>query len=406
MLFFRFRSFFLAVFLSILLVLSYFSHPIHAESQISRLVSLHTSGDIKRVRITAVFNGRSNYDIMLLARPARLVINLPETEFLIQKDDIKVAGFLKNVRYGMINYERSRIIFEASSSFHLENVVTESLENEIWRLVIDLVISSDQEFERLIKAQRMQKIPEDKSKSSIQGEQTRNWLFTVVIDAGHGAFDNGATGVSGVLEKEVTLAFAKTLKDFLQKEPGINAYLTRENDIFLRLNERMNIARSYGADLFISIHADHIDLSDIRGATVYTISDRASDTLAKSLADHENKADILDGFPLDEPSEIANILIDLTRKEVQAFSIDFAEKVISSLQEDQISLIRNPHRYAGFQVLRAPDIPSVLIELGYLSNSEDEKLISDPLWREKMAKLIARSVRNYVNSHRRQIAKP
>jgi len=396
----------MALFLPVLLVSACFIHPVNAESQTLQLVSLHTSGDGKHVRIIAVFNIKPDYDIMLLAKPARLVINLPGAEFLLKQNHVMLSGFLKDVRYGMISHDRSRIIFEAGSSFRLERAVTESLQNEIWRLVIDLVRSSDHEFEHALKALQAQKSPEDKNRGGNQGRQVRSRPFTVVIDAGHGAFDNGATGISGVFEKDVTLAFAKVLQDFLQKEQGVNAYLTRDDDIFLRLNERVAIARSYGADLFISIHADHIDLPDIRGATVYTISDKASDALAKSLADHENKADLLDGLPPDEPREVTDILIDLTRREAQTFSIDFAEQVIDTLKGGTINLIKNPHRYAGFQVLRAPDIPSVLIELGYLSNSDDEKLISDPLWREKMAKLIAKSIHDYVNSHWRQAIKP
>lgn len=396
----------MALFLPVLLVSACFIHPVRAESQTLQLIRLHTSGDMKHVRIIAVFNIRPDYDIMLLARPARLVINLPGAEFPLKQNHVMLSGFLKDVRYGMISHNRSRIVYEVGSSFRLERAVTELLQNENWRLVIDLVRSSDQEFEHALKARQAQKSQEDKNRSGNQGRQVRNRPFTVVIDAGHGAFDNGATGISGVLEKDVTLAFAKVLQDFLQKEQGINAYLTRDDDMFLRLNERVAIARSYGADLFISIHADHIDLPDIRGATVYTISDKASDALAKSLADHENKADLLDGLPPDEPREVTDILIDLTRREVQTFSIDFAEQVIDTLKGEAINLIKNPHRYAGFQVLRAPDIPSVLIELGYLSNSDDEKLISDPLWREKMAKLIAKSIHDYVNLRWRQVIKP
>ncbi|RCL02672.1 MAG: N-acetylmuramoyl-L-alanine amidase [Candidatus Tokpelaia sp. JSC188] len=392
---------FLAFFLLIVFFSTYLSHSVHAESEILRLISLQASGDMNHVRITVIFNTRPDYTIMPLARPPRLVINLPETVFLIEKNHIKTPGFLKDVRYGMISYERARIIFKTASPFRLENVVTNFLQNGKWQLTIDLINSSDQEFEHALKAWQMQKKQEDKTRDKNQDKQAHSCLFTVVIDPGHGAFDNGATGVNGVLEKEITLAFAKVLQNLLQKESGINVYLTREDDIFLRLNERVKIARNLGADLFISIHADHIDLPDIRGATVYTISDKASDALAKALAEHENQADILDGLPFNEAPEVTDILIDLTRREAQAFSINFAEKVIVSLEKSKISLIKNPHRYAGFQVLRAPDIPSVLIELGYLSNFEDEKLISDPLWREEMAKLIARSVRDYISSHKR-----
>jgi len=170
--------------------------------------------------------------------------------------------------------------------------------------------------------------------------------------------------------------------------------MTRDDDTFLRLSERVRLARQYEADLFISIHADTINQGDIRGATVYTISDKASDSVARAMAERENKSDSVAGAVPEELPEVADILLDLTRRETHTFSLSFAEKVISSLQ-GEVNLINNPHRFAGFQVLRAPDVPSVLIEIGYLSNAEDEKLISNPEWRRKLADRIARAVKAF-----------
>ncbi|WP_375669453.1 N-acetylmuramoyl-L-alanine amidase, partial [Bartonella sp. MR168JLCBS] len=220
--------------------------------------------------------------------------------------------------------------------------------------------------------------------------------FRVVIDPGHGGIDGGARGITGILEKDVTLAFARALRDELKKDSHTTVVLTRDSDIFLRLSERVKKAQELGADLFISIHADSIDMHSLRGATVYTISDKASDAIAKSLAESENKVDLLDGLPAEESLEVTDILLDLTRRETHTFSINFANSVIANLSKSHINLINNPHRYADFQVLKAPDVPSILIEIGYLSNKEDEELLNNPQWRKKMAASIAHSIRQFA----------
>ena len=220
--------------------------------------------------------------------------------------------------------------------------------------------------------------------------------FVIAVDAGHGGIDTGAIGTETKMEeKTVTLAFAGELVEMLNKETGVKAFLTRDKDEFLSLPERVQIARQHGANLFISIHADTLRQRDIRGATVYTISDKASDHLAANLAERENLSDEIAGIALtSEPAEVADILIDLTRRETQAFSVNLARSVVSSF-EGQINLINNPHRYAGFRVLQAPDVPSILLELGFLSNKQDEKLLVDPVWRKKVAGLLAAAVRSY-----------
>jgi len=181
----------------------------------------------------------------------------------------------------------------------------------------------------------------------------------------------------------------------LNADDGVHAFLTRETDIFLSLPERVMIARQQNANLFISIHADTLPQKDIRGATVYTISDRASDNLAENLASRENKSDDIAGVPLaDEPAEVADILIDLARRETQAFSITLADTIVKSF-EGEINLINNPHRSAGFRVLMAPDVPSVLVELGFLSNKEDEAQLISPDFRNKVAKRLTDAIRKY-----------
>ncbi|MCB1453525.1 MAG: N-acetylmuramoyl-L-alanine amidase, partial [Rhizobiaceae bacterium] len=169
-------------------------------------------------------------------------------------------------------------------------------------------------------------------------------------------------------------------------------------DTFLRLDERVRIARQHGANLFISVHADTIRYKGVRGATVYTVSDQASDAEAAALAARENLSDELAGLSIeDENHEVSDILMDLIRRETQSFSVRFARTLVGSLS-DEIELIKNPHRHAGFRVLRAPDVPSVLLELGYLSNKDDEKQLLDPAWRLKAIDSVTAAIRSFAGA--------
>ncbi|WP_019221755.1 N-acetylmuramoyl-L-alanine amidase [Bartonella senegalensis] len=378
-----------------------FQTNIHAADSL-KLANFRTIGDNKRTRIIAVFNAEPNVFLQVLDNPARLVINLPTVDFSVQnaslKDQNRLSNMLSDVRYSFSDRETSRIILTSKTAFVVEKSTVQKLENGSWQLLIDITQSTQKKFDALLQKQQ-QTAPNIK----IQRDFPHN--FRVVLDPGHGGIDGGARGVSGILEKDVTLAFARALRDELQKSPHTIVALTRDSDVFLRLSERVKKAQEFDADLFISIHADTIDVHSLRGATVYTISDKASDAIAKSLAENENKADLLDGLPAEELLEVTDILLDLTRRETHAFSINFANNVVSNLSKSHINLINNPHRYADFQVLRAPDIPSVLIEIGYLSNKEDEKLLNNPQWREKMATSIAYSIRQFAE-YRQKIMQP
>lgn len=214
----------------------------------------------------------------------------------------------------------------------------------------------------------------------------------VVIDPGHGGVDPGAIGVSGIYEKYITLAVARELKAALEKNGRYKVYLTRDRDIFIRLRDRVAIGRQYNADLFISLHADSVANPQLKGLSVYTLSQNASDSEAQALADKENKADLIAGIDLShESAEIANILIDLAQRETMNRSAGFAGGVVDEVGRET-SLLGNTHRFAGFAVLKAPDVPSVLIELGYLSNDTEERNLRQPEYRGKLAKGISRAV--------------
>ena len=216
--------------------------------------------------------------------------------------------------------------------------------------------------------------------------------YTVVLDPGHGGRDGGAVGRMGTKEKHVTLAFARALAEELRGS-GVTVHLTRNDDSSLRLSERVAIARGHQAQLFVSLHADSIRHRTLRGASVYTLSEEATDELAASLAEGEARSDVLAGFKgaMGDDEGVADILLDLMRRETETFANAFADLAVTKLK-GSTRTIRNPHRSANFRVLRAPDVPSVLVELGYLSNRRDEAQLTDPEWVARVAAALARAI--------------
>jgi N-acetylmuramoyl-L-alanine amidase len=217
----------------------------------------------------------------------------------------------------------------------------------------------------------------------------------VVLDPGHGGLDPGASSRSGTLEKDVVLAFARAVKENLEATQRYSVLMTRDSDSFISLADRVRFARRQHADLLIAIHADALRGPTVRGATVYTLSEKASDAEAQALAEKENGVDILAGVAHAEDSEqIAGILIDLTQRETKNSSVFLARRLVRQLKPVTL-LTGHPHRSAGFRVLKAPDVPSVLLELGYLSNRADERLLRSTEWRRKMAKAMVGAVDSY-----------
>lgn len=358
-------------------------------------LTFRMAGDDLRTRIVVMFDHEPQVSTLLFGNPHRLVVDLPETSFGFDEKSVAPRGLVSHVRYGLVGKGRSRLILTLRGPFKVEDLRV--LKNETdpgYRLVADIVATSDREFAQALKERAEITGSTVQDAAATGPDAAEPHPFTVMIDPGHGGIDSGAESVSGIKEKDLTLAFGKELRDRLAQENNVRVLMTRDDDTFLRLSERVRIARQHEADLFISIHADTINQHDIRGATVYTISDKASDSVARAMAERENKSDTMGGALPEEQPEVTDILLDLTRRETHTFSLSFAEKVINHLQ-GKVNLINNPHRFAGFQVLRAPDVPSVLIEIGYLSNAEDEKLISDPQWRKTLADRIARAVKAF-----------
>ena len=222
----------------------------------------------------------------------------------------------------------------------------------------------------------------------------------IVIDAGHGGKDPGAKGRGGILEKNVTLSVAKILKNTLSKTGRYDVRMTRNADRYLKLSRRVAIARAVKADFFISLHADSHPRSDTRGLSVYTLSKVASDKEAEKLAIKENKADLIDSVDLNtESPEVANILIDLMKRETMNLSRKAANHMVGRLRK-RVLLLRNTIRSANFAVLRTPELPAVLIEMGYISNRQDEKLLTTPNHQLKLCAGIREGIDSYFAEHK------
>jgi len=218
----------------------------------------------------------------------------------------------------------------------------------------------------------------------------------IVLDAGHGGIDPGTIGQLGTREKVITLAMARELRALLEATGRYKVVLTRDSDKFIPLRERVAIARHAGGDLFVSLHADSIAKQHLRGLSVYTLSENASDAEAALLANKENKADLIGGLDLThQDKQVTNILIDLAQRETKNFSAMFARNIVASMRSRKVRLLGKAQRAAGFAVLKAPDVPSVLVELGFLSNITEERLLKTRNHRHQIGKAIVAAINDY-----------
>jgi N-acetylmuramoyl-L-alanine amidase len=323
------------------------------------------------------------------------VIDLPDVEFETPAKPGEGRGLVSDYRYGQIAEGKARIVLDLAAPVEVVNTfVLDPVSPEPARLVIDLAPTSSEEFEAAARSDRPRQVRATPGES---GPRVESHLPIVVLDPGHGGIDSGAVGGDGLREKAITLEFGLELARQLKEGGKLEPVLTRDDDVFLSLAERTEIARRHRAALFISIHADTVREDYVRGATVYTLSDDASDELAAALAAQENRSDILAGLALeDQPDDVADILFDLARRETRNLSVRFAKSLVEDMG-DSFTLNSNPWRRASFKVLKAPEVPSVLLELGYLSNPKDEELFRAEDWPEEEAETIARAVEAFLD---------
>jgi N-acetylmuramoyl-L-alanine amidase len=327
----------------------------------------------------------------VLERPDRVIVELPEVNFQIPGDPRKRRdGLVTSFRYGLFAPGRSRIVIDLAQPAIVSQVgVTSRASDGASLLTVTLARTDRDNFRKaLAEAAATPLRPGAHSESA----GTKDLRPVIAIDAGHGGIDPGATGPGGVVEKDIVFRFAQQLRTRLETSGRYRVVMTRDSDVFVALDDRVRRARAAKADLLISIHADTIRSRQVRGATVYTSSDQASDAESAQLADRENSADAVAGVvPQDQPEEVADILQDLTVRETRGFSHRFAGQVIGELTP-MTKFNTRPHREAGFRVLRAAEIPSVLVELGYLSSAQDAGLLLSEEWRDRSSAAMSLAV--------------
>ncbi len=354
-------------------------------------------GDDRSLRFVMDLTHKIDVAVFTLADPYRVVVDLPEVVFKLPgRAGEHGRGLVRAFRYGLIMRGGSRIVIDTKGPVKVEKAfVLDTLDGQPARLVIDLAATDRTTFlQNITVANREQRAAARRSEIPPKTESNTDPRPLIVLDPGHGGIDDGARAPSGEREKAVVLAFGLALRDKIEQSGKYRVAMTRGDDTFIPLNERVRFARAHGASLFISIHADFIPRREgqAEGATIYTLSERASDKEAARLAEDENKSDVIAGVDLSaEPSGVANILIDLAQRETKAYSVQFARTLVGDLKP-ATRLHLNPLKSAGFVVLKAPDIPSVLVELGYISTKDDLVNLTSPAWRARTADAVVRAI--------------
>ena len=420
--------------------------PANAKNVIVTDIRVGTNQEITRV----VFDINQNikFKVFTLSNPYRVVVDLPEVGWRLPVKPLpKPNGVFRELRYGLFKPGNSRVVLDVRKPTQVAKAfVLVPNSKSGYRLVLDLLPISLKKFKRNLripttkvtidqpslnskyKTKNQRKLKSDPSLSKlrltnknslVEQKKKKNYSSqskshsqpsipnlaqrkpenrhgvkkrVIFLDPGHGGVDPGTIGISGVYEKHITLAMARELKRQLEKTGRFKVVMSRDRDVFIRLRERVRQAREKKADLFISIHADSVKNKRIKGPAVYTLSEKSSDKEAQKIAERENKADLIAGVDLThEMPEVTNILIDLAQRESMNQSASFAASLIRELKR-KTRVLRNTHRFAGFAVLKAPDIPSILLELGFLSHPMDERRLRSKSYRSELASAVTKAV--------------
>jgi len=359
-------------------------------------------GDAAATRFIMDLSRKIELHAFTLADPYRVVIDIPQVVFrLPAKAGESGRGLVKAFRFGLMMEGGSRIVLDLGKPARVQKAfVMEAEAGDPARLVLDLVATDRASYLRQIALDEKlltERTPVRPQPPVNAGDPRP----LVVLDPGHGGIDTGTHAPSGQLEKDIVLDVANRLRERIEKAGKYRVLMTRRDDTFIPLGDRVDIARKANAALFVSIHADALPHKegDAQGATIYTLSNKASDPEAAQLAEKENRADVIAGVDLkDEPDDVAGILIDLAQRETKTFSVQFAHKLVADLR-GVARLHKQPLKSAGFRVLRAPDVPSVLVELGYVSNRDDLRSLLSETWRDHTADSIAKAIDGYLSTH-------
>jgi N-acetylmuramoyl-L-alanine amidase len=370
--------------------------PITDSIAASSVIGVRTGEQAEATRFVMDLSAEVDFKVFLLDRPYRVVVDFPLLEWQVPGTPTVQRGLIDGVRFGLFDRVTSRLVLDVNKPVEVRRTfVLPPSGSSPYRFVIDLAEVAADKFKRVAAVPAQPTGLISLVKPAAPAETKSEGLRVVILDPGHGGIDPGTIGRRGAFEKTLTLAIAKETRRALEATGRYRVFLTREEDVFVRLKARVAFARQQDADLFISLHADSLSDRTVRGASVYTLSEKASDREADALAQRENKEDLIEDDDLDEYEEdTVAILIDYASRKTLNLSARFASIVLPELERAGKTL-RKGHRFAGFAVLKAHDVPSVLIELGYLSNPTDERQLTTP----DFQKLIGRSIQRAVDSY-------
>lgn len=403
-------------------------------------------------RIVVDSSAKTDFRAFMLASPPRLAIDLPTYDWKPGATKRPKSGLVTNVRQGVLSSTASRIIVDLRAPAVIRNAYRmPAVSGQGMRLVVDLakaggaapaqsvfgaltdgkgegagggkIAPADHAGTTAAPVKPMAAtrpaprapdpvapapsvpknlvVPKVRDQDAVDNDHAsaRGAKPLIVIDPGHGGVDPGSLGVGGIFEKNVTIGMARELKRELEATGRYNVLMTRNDDTFIPLGGRVAFARAHHANLFVSLHADSISRPGIQGASIYTLSDKASDEQSAKLATRENRADSLGGLNVDTADDqVASILVDLVMRDTMNQSKFFANSVVDEMRGDGITLLENTQRSAGFAVLKAPDIPSVLIEMGFMTNAKESELLMSDNYRHKVSAAIVSGIDNYFRT--------
>jgi len=361
-------------------------------------VDARLAGDEQRTRLIIDLSRSAQFRAFTLAEPYRVIVDLDDVTFTFGAGSAQSQrGLVKSYRYGVFAPGKARMVIDVAGPVAIDKAfVLDAVDDQPARFVLDLVKTDAAAFATTVataaEARGAPQLPTVYDHAAAADPRP-----VIVLDPGHGGIDSGTSGASSFAEKNIVLDVAQVLRAKLEASGRYRVVMTRTGDTFVALGERVRIARNNRAALLVSIHADALARDDgqARGASVYTLSETASDAEAAHLAELENKADLIAGINLsDESDEVAGILFDLAQRETRNFSITFARNLVGAMKAVG-KVHKTPLKSAGFRVLKAHDVPSVLVELGYMSSREDLKLMISDAWRDKLATTISSSIDDF-----------
>lgn len=382
--------------------------PAEAAAGVPEILDSRITATEDRARLVVDLSAPAEFGVTLLLDPYRIVVTLAAEGAAQARAELTPnTQLVRAYELRTASDERMQAVLELNLPAQVQQSYTlEAFDDQPARLVLDLIPDDPARFAANAESGSAAEEETAQAQVELDGAQfapgetsvASNVRPLIVLDPGHGGADGGAEAANGLQEKNIVLAFALKLQQLLVETGRFDVALTRDTDVFLALEERVALARVNQADLFISLHADSFDEEDVRGASVYTRGDEAADILDRILAGDENTADLVAGFgpPADQP-QVVSVMVDLLARETRRRSYMAGQALIEQL-EPSIQLRRFPLRQANYFVLQAPEVPSVLIELGFLSNSSDTANLTTDAWLDRVAAALARGVATYFDS--------